>query len=235
MPGKRFSGEFIQKALDVSEKIGCQKAAEELGITAKQIYDLRSKYKKKLSLTNISKLSKKKIPKDPSPKAPKEAEPQIEFQMPEMVDETFKRGKIYYISKATNIGSEIAKGRPGVIVSNNSINKNLNTIEVVYLTTQARCVSPEHVVIKSSGVDSITVCEQISTIDKSRIREYVGECTAEEMNAIDKAMLNSLALNDYVSYSDKEDPNMIAIKTERDVYKKLYNELLNKLTKDKEK
>ena len=48
----------------------------------------------------------------------------------------FKRGDIYYVAQKAPTGCEISKGRPAVIVSNNRINNNMNTIEEKYKAAQ---------------------------------------------------------------------------------------------------
>ncbi len=213
--GNRFSGELVQKALDYSEKYGNKKAAEMLGLSKSQIYNLRSRWKKKLASMNKEKPTT-------------EEKPNIEFKLPEIDETPFKRGKIYYISRTGAVGSEMKKNRPAVIVSNDDINKKLGVVEVVFLTTAQKSVVPEHVVIQSSGTSAITICEQITTIDKSKIREYIGECTEEEMKLIDKALLASLKLENYIAEPISDSLQVVKIKAERDTYKELYDKLLNK-------
>ena len=213
--GNRFPGELVQKALDLSEKVGNKKAAEELGISAIQIANLRYNWKKRLASMNKEKPTT-------------EDKPNIKFKLPEIDETPFKRGKIYYISRTGSVGSEMKKNRPAVIVSNDDINKKLGVVEVVFLTTAQKSVVPEHVVIQSSGTSAITICEQITTIDKSKIREYIGECTEEEMKLIDKALLASLKLENYIAEPISDSLQVVKIKAERDTYKELYDKLLNK-------
>ena len=223
--GNRFSGELVQKALDLSEKVGNKKAAEELGISAKQIANLRCNWKKKLASMNKEKpTTEEQIAED---------KPNIEFKLPEIDETPFKRGKIYYISRTGSVGAEMKKNRPAVIVSNDDINKKLGVVEVVFLTTAQKSVVPEHVVIQSSGTSAITICEQITTIDKSKIREYIGECTEEEMKLIDKALLASLKLENYIAEPISDSLQVVKIKAERDTYKELYDKLLNKYMEER--
>lgn len=106
------------------------------------------------------------------------------------------RGDIFYIEASTNFtrGSEQWTGRPAVIVSNDHNNKYSNTVEVVYLTTQPKKDLPTHTTIYGTSKRSTTLCEQISTIDKSRIGDFVGRVTGEEMEEINKALLISLGI-----------------------------------------
>lgn len=61
------------------------------------------------------------------------------MQITTLPKDDVKRGEIYYISRGGyNTGSEQQADRPGVIVSNDKNNKNSQTLEVVYLTTQPK-------------------------------------------------------------------------------------------------
>lgn len=105
-----------------------------------------------------------------------------------------KRGEIYFIRPASTVGSEIAKGRPAVIVSNDALNATSEVVEVVFLTTQPKKELPSHAHVEATGTPSTALCEQINTVSKSRVGDYFGECSEEEMHAIDLAMMNALGL-----------------------------------------
>lgn len=105
-----------------------------------------------------------------------------------------KRGDIYYIEKHDAYGSEIRKARPGVIVSNDTLNQTSDVVEVVYLTTQPKKELPTHVCINATGCESTALCEQINAVDIRRVGSYCGTCTEDEMLAIDRALCASLDL-----------------------------------------
>lgn len=144
-----------------------------------------------------------------------------------------KRGEIYYISAtSTSVwGSEQGAGRPAVIISNDDNNKHSSTAEIVYLTAAPKKQLPTHVPVRCK-MPSTALCEQVTTVSKERILDYYGCCTAQEMRLIDNALLISLALAHKEPESKQEAPcsdNTAVI--ERDMYKKLYEQLLDKLTK----
>ena len=87
------------------------------------------------------------------------------MQITTLPKDDVKRGEIYYISRGGyNTGSEQQADRPGVIVSNDKNNKNSQTLEVVYLTTQPKNELPTHCTIRSTGRVSTVLCEQIHTV-----------------------------------------------------------------------
>ena len=146
------------------------------------------------------------------------------------------RGDILFIRKGGYVeGSEQEADRPAVVVSNDKNNKCSDVIEVVYLTTQAKKSLPTHVPIMCK-VPSTALCEQVHSVFKDRVTEYLRSCTKEEMVEIDKALLISLDLKKTERYQIVEqevkpiadDTELIRVSAERDVYKGLYMDLLDK-------
>lgn len=107
----------------------------------------------------------------------------------------FIRGEIYYISKGPSVGSEQQAGRPAIIVSNDQGNTYSGTAEIVYLTTAPKTDLPTHVTIRSTLKQSTALCEQIQTVDGSRIGDYIATCTDQEMSLIDAALMISLGID----------------------------------------
>lgn len=142
------------------------------------------------------------------------------------------RGDIFYIMKVDPItGSEQDQGRPAVIVSNDIGNEHANIVEVVYLTTKDKKPLPTHVEVKSN-VLSTALCEQITTVSKDRLGQFIRQFTYEEMKALDKAMMISLGIeppDETVTIVQHDDETESATAIERDLYKRLYEQLLEKV------
>lgn len=107
-----------------------------------------------------------------------------------------KRGEIYYISSSPIIGHEQKGGRPAIIVSNDYGNAVSPVVEVVFVTTKWKKRLPTHVTIHSCKRKSIALCEQITTVDKTRILDYVGKVTRKEMEKINQAIKVSLGMEE---------------------------------------
>lgn len=86
-----------------------------------------------------------------------------------------KRGEIYWVNFGdTGIGSEQTGLRPALVIQNNAGNYHSPTTIVVPITTKHKGKNiPTHVPIKLKK-DSVIIFEQIMTVDKSRISEYIG-------------------------------------------------------------
>ena len=110
-----------------------------------------------------------------------------------------RRGELYYAYLEPVIGSEQGGERPVVILQNNRGNRYSPTVIVAPLTTKlVKRTLPVHVKVKAAGLrsTSLVLLEQIRTIDKQRLRQYIGEVTDEEMREIEQAVLISIGMSD---------------------------------------
>jgi mRNA interferase MazF len=79
-------------------------------------------------------------------------------------------------------GSEQAGRRPVLVVSREQINQLLSVVNVIPLTSrksQARVIYPNEMLLPAGTaglrMDSIALCYQIRTLDKSRLEQDLGE------------------------------------------------------------
>ena len=113
----------------------------------------------------------------------------------EMINIKVRRGDIYYIRDTDSAcGSEQRAGRPGIVVSNDKCNEHSPVIEVVYTTTKVKRHLPTHVGVKTRQ-PSTALCEQVHSIAKERLGNYMGHITGWEEEQINAALRISLMLN----------------------------------------
>lgn len=107
-----------------------------------------------------------------------------------------RRGDIVYIhDEGKSTGSEWCKDRPAIIVSNNLCNEHSPVVEVVYTTTSRRKhLLPTHVIMHSTPLNSVALCEGVYSVDKSRIKQVIGHCSTSEILRINNALAISLGL-----------------------------------------
>jgi mRNA interferase MazF len=91
-----------------------------------------------------------------------------------------KQYQIVLVNLDPNLGSEIQKTRPCVIVSPNEMNDNLKTVVIAPMTSTSRKY-PTRVKVKHNSQEGWVVIDQIRTIDKIRIVKKFGSLTEKEI------------------------------------------------------
>jgi mRNA interferase MazF len=85
------------------------------------------------------------------------------------------------------VGSEQGKSRPVLIISEDDINSLLNIVNIVPITSrkQGRIIYPNEVLLSTeiTGLDkeSIALCHQIRTIDKTRLSKKYGQVSSKDI------------------------------------------------------
>ena len=110
-----------------------------------------------------------------------------------------KRGDVFYAELDPVIGSEQGGVRPVLIIQNDVGNQHSPTTIVAAITGQlTKAKLPTHVDLagRENGLakNSVVLVEQVRTIDKTRLKEYI--CTLEKqiMEQVDQALLISMGL-----------------------------------------
>lgn len=106
------------------------------------------------------------------------------------------RGDLYYADLSPVVGCEQGGVRPVLIVQNDVGNRYSPTVIVAAVTSRMeKQPLPTHVFINRNSVlqkNSIIMLEQIRTIDKSRLLEYIGHLDCRDMRAVDISLGISL-------------------------------------------
>lgn len=107
-----------------------------------------------------------------------------------------KRGEIYYANLYDVTGSEQGGKRPVLILQNDIGNQFSPTTIVAAITSKEKPKQPTHVSINSECLpkQSIVLLEQIRTIDKTRLCEYIGNVNGNDIKRINKAIVVSFGL-----------------------------------------
>jgi mRNA interferase MazF len=114
------------------------------------------------------------------------------------VDKTILRGDMYYADLGPVIGSEQDGIRPVLVIQNNVGNRHSPTIVVAAITSViSKAKLPTHYAIPAiNGLekDSLVLLEQVRTIDRKRLGEYIGILDDKYMKGIDRALAISIGL-----------------------------------------
>lgn len=110
-----------------------------------------------------------------------------------------QRGEVYWVDLDPTIGSEIAKTRPAVIISNDVGNQYADRVIVAPISSggtgkvypfEVRLAAGEAGLAKVSKV----LLDQIRTVDKARLGAKLGVMTTERMKEVAEAIRVSLAV-----------------------------------------
>ena len=116
------------------------------------------------------------------------------------MDNSVRRGDIFYADLRPVVGSEQGGVRPVLIIQNDIGNKHSPTVICAAITSQMnKAKLPTHVELDSSRYalvkDSVVLLEQLRTIDKKRLRDKVCHLDREILRKVERALLISLDLN----------------------------------------
>lgn len=105
-------------------------------------------------------------------------------------------GDMYYADLSPVVGCEQGGVRPVLIIQNNIGNRYSPTVIVAAVTSRMdKHPLPTHVEIsRKYGLqkNSMILLEQVRTIDKSRLKEYIGHLDGRDMRAVNISLKISL-------------------------------------------
>ena len=118
------------------------------------------------------------------------------------MDDTVKRGDIFYADLSPVVGSEQGGIRPVLIVQNDVGNRHSPTVIAAAITSQTgKARLPTHINIAGGSVgltkDSVILLEQVRTIDKRRLREHMGHLDDDQMVLVNNAIAVSFGLSNH--------------------------------------
>ena len=112
------------------------------------------------------------------------------------MEQNIHRGDIFWVNHPQEgVGSEMKKVRPAVVVSNEKNNLFSPNIEICYMTTaEKKKRLTTHVEIMLISTRNTILCENVYTISKDRLGNYIATLDPDEQALVDRALLISLGL-----------------------------------------
>lgn len=106
----------------------------------------------------------------------------------------FLRGDVWYYEPSIKTETEgiISGNRPVLIISNNKFNRYSPVVNILPITSQQK-TSPVHIDVTIKHKSQIQ-CEQISTINKCDLKEFVTTISSRKMQEVDRKLLYQLYL-----------------------------------------
>ena len=102
-----------------------------------------------------------------------------------------RRGDVYYADLSPVVGSEQGGVRPVVVVQNDKGNKYSKTIIIAPISKKmSKPPIPTHVIFSDSSLSyvSMILCEQLRTIDKKRLGQWICTLDDKTIDKIDQAI-----------------------------------------------
>ncbi len=111
-----------------------------------------------------------------------------------------KRGDIFYADLSPVLGSEQGGIRPVLIIQNDVGNRHSPTVICAAITSRMnKAKLPTHVEIDATQYqlvkNSVVLLEQIRTIDKKRLRDYICHVDRKLMVQVEEALRVSMELS----------------------------------------
>lgn len=111
-----------------------------------------------------------------------------------------RRGDIFYADLSPVVGSEQGGIRPVLIIQNDIGNKHSPTVICAAITSKMnKAKLPTHIEVDAKRYqivkNSVVLLEQIRTIDKQRLKEFVCHVDKELMRKVNEALKISLELH----------------------------------------
>lgn len=109
-----------------------------------------------------------------------------------------KRGDIFFADLNPVVGSEQGGIRPVLVVQNDVGNKHSPTVVVVPISAADKKNLPVHFNLKARDLPrrSTILAEQIRTVDRRRIKEYIGSLDNEIMKEVDRVLKISIGVGE---------------------------------------
>ena len=113
------------------------------------------------------------------------------------MNHTYLRGDMYYADLGHGIGSEQEGYRPVVIIQNDVGNKHSPTVIIASITSKkdAKPKLPTHYYIDAENgleLPSIVLLEQLRTVDKRRLGDFIGHLSEKHIHGINHALAVSI-------------------------------------------
>lgn len=111
-----------------------------------------------------------------------------------------RRGDIYYADLSPVVGSEQGGIRPVLIIQNDVGNRHSPTVICAAITSRMnKAKLPTHIEMDARKYqivkNSVILLEQIRTVDKQRLKEFVCRVDRELMRKVNEALKISLELH----------------------------------------
>lgn len=149
----------------------------------------------------------------------------------------YLRGEVYWICLDDSMGGEEKTGRPAVIVSTNGLNSKNETVTVAYVSKQGFAAATRPSIADPNGGRQRVLCDQLRTVDKSRLSRYMTTLDESELTRVTGALACTLGIpiavtkNEVVPAKkpDAIEDDRTALRCEADMWHRMYEKVMDQL------
>ena len=110
-----------------------------------------------------------------------------------------KRGEIWIVDFGSPTGPEQAGERPAILIQDYDFLAALTTVVVIPLTTNLKRMGLPTTVLIDAGEgglerDSVALCHQVQARGQARLKQRIGELSAEVLAQVESCLLDTLGL-----------------------------------------
>ncbi len=108
---------------------------------------------------------------------------------------SIERGEVYWINFEPNLGGEIKKTRPAIVLSNNAANTHLNGVQVVPITSNTERLYPGEALVSLNAEKRKAMADQLTTVSKRRLSGKIGTLSKEDVGRVEVTVLLQLGID----------------------------------------
>jgi mRNA interferase MazF len=112
-----------------------------------------------------------------------------------------KRGEVWTCNLGVNVGCEVNKIRPAIVLSNDIGNEISSLVTIIPISHRDEQL-PTHVSLNEedfnyleSHISGISMAEQIKVVSKARLGRKIGELNERALKRVEQSVLVSLGMN----------------------------------------
>lgn len=149
------------------------------------------------------------------------------------MDGEILRGEVYWVCLDDSIGCEEKTGRPGVVVSANGLNEKIEGVTIAFTTQQSFASPTRPSIADPQGGRMRVLCEQLRTVDVSRLSRYMFTLDNSEMirvtGALACALCTPIPKNEPKSIIPENDDKIASLRCESDMWRRMYEKVMDQL------
>ncbi len=146
------------------------------------------------------------------------------------MDGEYLRGEVYWVCLDDSIGGEERTGRPGLVVSADGLNEKNESVTIAFLSKQGFPAPTRPSIADPKGGRSRVLCDQLRTVDKSRLTKYMYTADDSEIIRITGALACTLCIpTPKPEVKTDTDDKFASLRCEAEMWRRMYEKTMDQL------